>query len=178
MLTLTVKIDSESYVLQISPWAEIINFEDLEMQITKVDTNHLPDGPVRRLEFLKEDKTYIIVGSKTREHTHILPEWQISTGDVIEKRTDNRFWVNVVLSSSNQKIVAEPGKAVNITSNDEQWTFLLIGASVPERDAIAEQKVDPEEIADSNESMFITDTGEISDEEPGLTVDWILYKHE
>ena len=175
MLTLTVKIDSESYVLQISPWAEIINFEDLEMQITKVDTKHLPDGPVRRLEFLKEDKTYIIIGSKTREHTHILPEWQISTGDVIEKRTDNRFWVNVVLSNSNQNIIVEAGNTVDIISGNKQWTFLLIGASLPERDVLAEVE---EIIVDNTESMFAADTGEISDEEPGLTVDWILYKHE
>ena len=174
ILILTVNIDNESYVLQISPWSGNINLENYEIQTIKFDTTHLPDGPSRILEFSNESTNSIILGNKTRKQTHILPEWQINAGDVIEKRTDNRFWVNVVLSNSEQSIIVEPGETIDITSSDEQWTFLLIGASVPERDVLA---VVEDIIDDNTESMVAAYAGEISDEEPGLTVDWILFKN-
>lgn len=173
-LTFNISNNNQLYDLKVSPWPDNINLNIFNLQAIKLKRKDYPDSPALWMEFYEEDSVNIILGSKTRKDSEILPEWRIKTGDVIKKvENSSRFWTSIILSGPDQRISVEPGQIVSFLSGNIKWTFLLIGASIP--DSYVPEK--SEENAYKPENVYSEDKEKYPNEQPGLTADWILYRN-
>lgn len=138
--------------ITISPWREIKYIKlNLEKMKLKTFTKISPSGPSKAIYFFDKDKLVFAIANKVNEFFSITEGYSIKEGNPIEKTESGlRLWCDIKLKANERDLSLKPGEIANFKNNDGNFTFILIGASIPnpemKKDWIADES--PKFIAD------------------------------
>ncbi len=105
---------------------------NLEKMKLKTFTKFSPTGPSKALYFYENDKLVFAIANKVNEFFSITEGYGINAGNPIDKaQSELRLWCDIKLKLKDRELILKPGETATFKNETGSYTFILIGASIP-----------------------------------------------